>query len=113
MAIELRFVKSSQMMLSNAYDEDPEAIYCMFEVVTAVGTKGFEEFSAKVAKHWMDEFQARPHWAKLWEHIPGMVPYLREVAGARSRLDVFERIRKKYDPEGMFMNKTFAGLLGH
>ncbi|KAK3813139.1 MAG: hypothetical protein J3Q66DRAFT_43056 [Benniella sp.] len=112
-AIEMRFVKSSQMMLSNAYDEDPEAIYCMYEVVTAVGTKGFEEFSAKVAKHWMEEFQARTHWAKVWEHIPEMVPYLREVAGARSRLDVFERIRKKYDPEGMFMNKTFAGLLGH
>ena len=47
----------------------------------------------------------------MWEHVPGIVPYLRQKAG--SRLDEFEVIRRKYDPEGMFMNKTFAALLGH
>jgi hypothetical protein len=113
LTMEMRFVKASQMMMSNAYDDDPEAIYCMIEILSVADTQGFEEFSAKVAKYWMDEFQARPHWAKMWEHIPGIVPYLQEVGGARARLDEFERIRKKYDPEGMFMNKTFAGLLGH
>jgi hypothetical protein len=51
------------------------------------------------------------HWAKLWEHIPNIVPYLRKQA--RPQLDQFESIRKKYDPEGLFMNKTFAGILGH
>ncbi|KAF9359336.1 hypothetical protein BGX34_008432 [Mortierella sp. NVP85] len=113
LTMEMRFVKASQMMMSNAYDDDPEAIYCMIEILSVADTQGFEEFSAKVAKYWMDEFQARPHWAKMWEHIPGIVPYLQEIGGARTRLDEFERIRKKYDPEGMFMNKTFAGLLGH
>ncbi|KAF9359339.1 hypothetical protein BGX34_008435, partial [Mortierella sp. NVP85] len=48
-AIEMRFIKSSQMMMSYAYDDDPEAVYCMIEVLSATGTKGFEEFSAKVA----------------------------------------------------------------
>lgn len=47
----------------------------------------------------------------MWEHIPGIVPYLRHQAGAR--YDKFEAIRKKYDPKGMFMNRTFAELLGH
>jgi len=113
-ALEMRFTKSSQMTMSNSYDDDPEAIYCMIEVISAAETKGFEEFSVKMAKYWMDEFQARPHWAKMWEHIPGIVPYLRqETGGARARLDEFERIRMKYDPERMFMNGTFASLLGH
>ncbi|KAG0313879.1 hypothetical protein BGZ97_009805, partial [Linnemannia gamsii] len=45
-----------------------------------------------------------PHWAKMWEHVPGIVPYLRRQAG--ERYDRFEGIRKKYDPNGMFMNAT-------
>ncbi len=54
----MRFVKSSSMVASNAYDEDPEAIYCMMEVVSVAGTPRFEEFSAKVAHYWMENFQA-------------------------------------------------------
>ncbi|KAF8938712.1 hypothetical protein EDD21DRAFT_427884 [Dissophora ornata] len=111
LTMEMRFVKSSQMIMSNAYDKDPDAIYCMIEILSVVNTKGFEEFSAKVAKYWMDEFNARPHWAKMWEFIPGIVQYLRRQAG--HQYDQFEIVRKKYDPEGMFMNTTFTGLLGH
>ncbi|KAG0215670.1 hypothetical protein BGX28_008916 [Mortierella sp. GBA30] len=109
--MEMRFVKASQMLMSNAYDDDPNAIYCMMEVISVVNTEGFEDFSIKVANYWMDEFQARPHWAKVWEHIPGMAPYLRKQMG--SRVELFESIRKKYDPQGIFMNDTFAELLGH
>ncbi|KAF9392165.1 hypothetical protein CPC16_003539 [Podila verticillata] len=98
----MRFVKSSNMLLSNAYDDDPEAVYCMMELLSVKGTAGFEEFAAKIAQ---------PHWAKMWEFIPGIVPYLRTQAG--DRFDKFEVIRTKYDPQGMFMNSTFAGLLGH
>lgn len=47
----------------------------------------------------------------MWEHVPGMVPYLQQQAG--DRYQRFEKIRKKYDPQGMFMNETFAKLLGH
>ncbi|KAG0245330.1 hypothetical protein BGX31_007528 [Mortierella sp. GBA43] len=111
LTMEMRFIKASQMMMSNAYDDDPDAVYCMMELLSVAHTKGFEEFSAKVAKYWIDEFQAKPHWAKMWEHIPNITPYLREQM--RPRLEQFERIRGKYDPQGMFMNGTFAGLLGH
>lgn len=109
LTMEMRFIKASQMMMSNAYDDDPDAVYCMMELLSVAHTKGFEEFSAKVAKYWIDEFQAKPHWAKMWEHIPNITPYLREQM--RPRLEQFERIRGKYDPQGMFMNGTFAGLL--
>ncbi|KAG0039446.1 hypothetical protein BGZ82_008184 [Podila clonocystis] len=111
LALEMRFVKSSSMLLSNAYDDDPEAVYCMMEILSVKGTSGFEEFAAKIAQYWIQEFHARPHWAKMWEFIPGIVPYLRTQAG--DRFDKFEAIREKYDPQGMFLNSTFAGLFGH
>ncbi len=52
--IEMRFLKASQMIMSNMYDEDPDAIFATLELVSAVNTKGFEEFSAKMAQHWME-----------------------------------------------------------
>ncbi|KAF9348357.1 hypothetical protein BGX34_002527 [Mortierella sp. NVP85] len=112
LTLEMRFVKSSLRLMSNAYDEkDPDAIYCMMEILSVKDTKGFDEFSIKIANYWMTEFGAQPHWAKMWEHVPGIVPYLRTQAS--ERYDRFEAIRKKYDPNGMFMNSTFAGVLGH
>ncbi|KAF9548294.1 hypothetical protein EC957_006790 [Mortierella hygrophila] len=111
LTLEMRFVKASTMLMSAAYDTDPEAIYCMVEVLSVNNTPGFDEFSSKMAKFWMDNFHARPHWAKMWEHVPGIVPYLRKQDN--ERYDRFDAIRKKYDPKGMFMNATFASLLGH
>ncbi|KAF9916361.1 hypothetical protein BGZ65_000309, partial [Modicella reniformis] len=40
MPLEMRFIKASQMMMSNAYDDDPEAVYCTMEVLSMVYTKG-------------------------------------------------------------------------
>ncbi|KAF9963102.1 hypothetical protein BGZ70_007628 [Mortierella alpina] len=99
LALEMRFVKSSSMVVSNAYDDDPEAICCMIEIVSGAGTPGFEDFSG------------RAHWAKMWEHVPEIVPHIRRTAG--KRLDQFEAVRKKYDSNGMFMTDTFAAVLGH
>ncbi|KAF9280007.1 hypothetical protein BGZ88_012424 [Linnemannia elongata] len=109
--LEMRFLKASQMIMSNIYDEDPDAIFATMELVSVANTKGFEVFSAKVAQYWMENYRSQPHWAKMWEHIPEIVPYLQQQAG--DRYNKFEDIRKKYDPEGIFMNGTFAKLLGH
>ncbi|KAG0048834.1 hypothetical protein BGZ83_006274 [Gryganskiella cystojenkinii] len=109
--LEMRFLKASQMIMSNMYDEDPDVIFATMELVSAANTKGFEEFSAKMAQYWMENYRSQPHWAKMWEHIPGIVPYLQQQTGDRYKK--FEEIRKKYDPQGMFMNGTFAKLLGH
>ncbi|KAF8927124.1 hypothetical protein BGZ47_002330 [Haplosporangium gracile] len=103
--------EASQMIMSNMYDEDPDAIFATVELVSATNTKGFEEFSAKMAQYWMENYCFQPHWAKMWEHVPGIVPYLQQQT--ESRYNKFEEIRKKYDPQGMFMNGTFAKLLGH
>ncbi|KAF8976672.1 hypothetical protein BGZ46_008064 [Entomortierella lignicola] len=110
-AIEMRFVKSSSMLMSPVYDEDPNAIYAMIDILSVVNTKGFREFSINIAQYWMQNFQTRPHWAKLWEVIPGIAPYLRQQSGGR--YDKFNAIRKKYDSNDMFLTDTFSGVLGY
>ncbi|KAF9404499.1 hypothetical protein BGZ94_004133 [Podila epigama] len=109
--VEMRFLRASQMLMSNLYDEDPDAIFATLELVSATNTKGFEEFTSKMAHYWMETFHSRPHWAKMWEHVPGIVPYLQQESA--DCLRNFEEIRQKYDPQCMFMNGTFAKLLGH
>ncbi|KAG0225071.1 hypothetical protein BGW41_004834 [Actinomortierella wolfii] len=111
LTMEMRFVKSSSALMANAYDDDPDAIYCMIEILSIKGTRGFDEFSNNIAQYWIKNFDAKPHWAKMWEHIDGIEEYLLRTTG--DRLQKFEAIRRKYDPDGMFMNKTFAKLLGH
>ncbi|KAG0347417.1 hypothetical protein BG004_007778 [Podila humilis] len=95
----MRFVKSSNKMMSPVYDQDSEAIY------STTGTPGFDEFSTKVMKNWIEFYNAKPHWAKLWEAVPEMIPYLRHEYG--DRLVRFNRIRKEQDPNDMFVNTTF------
>ncbi|KAF9956465.1 hypothetical protein BGZ65_002690 [Modicella reniformis] len=109
LTMEMRFVKSSTKLMSNVYDEDPKAIYCTMEILSIKDTEGFDEFSGNIGNYWMRELRAQPHWAKMWEVVPGIVPYLRNQA--HERYDRFNEIRRKYDPEGMFMNSTFAGVL--
>lgn len=55
----MRFVKSSSQIMSNAFDTDPEAIYCMMEILSIKDTKGFEGFSTNIAQYWMKEFHAK------------------------------------------------------
>jgi len=59
LTLEMRFVKASNLLMSAAYDEDPEAIYCMIEILSVKNTKGFDEFASVIAKFWMDQFNAR------------------------------------------------------
>ncbi|KAF9974945.1 hypothetical protein BGZ73_001568 [Actinomortierella ambigua] len=104
-ALGLRFIKSSRLVLSHVYDEDPDAIYCMIEVQSFKDTPGFDDFSKSIAQYWMDNFQARPQWATLWEDIPGIIPYLKQ--NMDTRFDKFDAVRRIYDPNGMFLTGIF------
>ncbi|KAF9907225.1 hypothetical protein EC991_011215 [Linnemannia zychae] len=108
-ALEVRFIKASRKRMSFVYDDDPEAIYCMINLLGATGTPGFVEFSAEVLSEWIDKHNARPHWAKLWEHIPGIYSTLRREY--KNHLTIFNRIRKSQDPFDMFINDTWKPLL--
>ncbi|KAF9928513.1 hypothetical protein FBU30_002312 [Linnemannia zychae] len=108
-AIEFRFIKSSNKMMSPAYDQDPEAVYCMINIMAATGTPGFEEFANEIVASWILNYNAKPHWPKMWETVDGVYSYLRQEYG--SRLARFNRVRRSQDPYDMFVNDTWRPLL--
>ncbi|KAK3844690.1 MAG: hypothetical protein J3R72DRAFT_437806 [Linnemannia gamsii] len=107
-AIEFRFIKASDKMMSPAYDKDPEAIYCMINVMAASATPEFEKYSQGIVSNWIEKYNAKPHWPKMWESVPGVYPYLRKEYG--DRLYRFNRVRKAQDPNDMFVNDTWRPL---
>ncbi|KAI1311032.1 hypothetical protein EDD11_003574 [Mortierella claussenii] len=108
-ALEMRFIKSSSKMMSPVYDEDPEAIYCMINVMAVTGTPGFEEYSIGIMNHWIEKYNAKPHWPKMWEKVPGVFSHLRRSYG--DRLVRFDRVRRAQDPQNMFVNDIWKQLL--
>ncbi|KAG0000591.1 hypothetical protein BGZ65_004229 [Modicella reniformis] len=108
-ALEMRIIKASNKMMSPLYDEDPEALYCLVNVMAASGTPGFEDYSIDIVQNWIDKYQAKPHWPKMWEKVPGVATYLRREYG--DRLVRFNRVRKTQDPQDMFVNDTWKPLL--
>ncbi|CAG8515017.1 13628_t:CDS:2 [Cetraspora pellucida] len=108
---EFRINKASKCLLAPTYDEDPNAYYCLMEILSVNGTQGFLDFSIELAKRWMEKYNAIPHWDKMWEHVPNIIPYLRNLMG--KRLEEFEKIRAKYDHhEYFFDNDSLRRLLG-
>ncbi|KAF9428454.1 hypothetical protein BGZ94_002331 [Podila epigama] len=107
--LDMRFIKSSNKTLSPVYDQDPDAIYCMLTVLAASNTPGFDDFAASCVAHWINRYDAKTQWAKMWENVPQIYSSLRRAYG--DRLVRFNRIRQEQDPEDMFVNSTFEPLL--
>ncbi|KAF8927201.1 hypothetical protein BGZ47_002271 [Haplosporangium gracile] len=89
--MEARFSKASRCIMSPMYDEDPEAVFFSIELVSGKNTQGFLEFSEKIAKIWMEQYGALPHWAKIWEDFEGAITHVRSQM--RSRLTAFNQVR--------------------
>ncbi|KAF9145856.1 hypothetical protein BGX30_006339 [Mortierella sp. GBA39] len=107
-AIEFRFIKASDKILSPAYDKDPDTIFCMISILAVSGTPGFEEYSTGIIANWIRKYNAKPHWPKMWEKVDGIIPYLRREYG--DRITRFNRVRKPQDPTDMFVNDTWRPL---
>ncbi|KAG0051193.1 hypothetical protein BGZ83_004014 [Gryganskiella cystojenkinii] len=105
-AIEVRFIHASTRMMAPAYDEDPNAIYCMINLID--GRAGFEQIAAEILDSMMMRYNAKPHWAKLWGLSPNVHHRLRVAYG--KRLVRFNEIREKQDPTNMFVNDMFEKL---
>ncbi|CAG8492382.1 5969_t:CDS:2 [Ambispora leptoticha] len=99
---EIRIIKSSPLWLATVHDEDPDAVYGAIEILGINNNPSWNEFANEVGKRWMDKYQARPHWAKNWEPVPGIKPYLHNLLG--DRILKFENVRKKYDPNNTFFD---------
>lgn len=110
---ELRINKSSRCLLATTYDKDPDVNFVMLEILSVNGTKGFQEFSIELAERWMSKYNAQPHWAKLWEYVPNIIPHIKKCLSVDDRLNRFEKVRAKYDPEEYFFdNKNLREIFG-
>ncbi|KAF8984944.1 hypothetical protein BGZ46_006431 [Entomortierella lignicola] len=108
-ALEMRFIKASNKIMSPAYSQDPDAIFCMIDVMAVSRTPGFEEYTRDIVANWLEKYNAKPHWPKMWESVPGVIPYLRREYG--ERLVRFNKVRKAQDPNDMFLNNTWKSLM--
>ena len=107
--LEMRPIRSSQVLLSPAFGRDDEH-HCYFELISFTGTPGCAAFFDDVAQAWMGipELNARPHWAKYFYEIPGIIPHIRKVWG--ENLTTFARIRDELDPDRVFLNSALERI---
>lgn len=108
LALEMRFVSGSEGLLSTANGNEHT---CFLEIVTSESTPYWKEFSAEVGLEWMKIPGARPHWAKMCHHIPGIEDHIRKEFG--SRIDTFLQVKKDLDvdPKDIFYTQWLANIL--
>ncbi|CAG8635201.1 8729_t:CDS:2, partial [Racocetra persica] len=107
--LHIRIIKSSEALLSNTFDHDPETLYCQIDFVTNLGTSGWEEFAQLMAQRYFDKYKAKPHWGKQWEIIPNVQSYLSGVLS--DQIKQFEKVRAKHDPDKIFFdNKSLQDI---
>jgi len=108
--IELRAIGASDVLLSPAAGKAGEH-HCYFEVLSFSRTPGHREFFDEVALGWMamPELVARPHWAKYFYDIPGIIPHIHRVWG--DNLKRFAAIRDDLDPLDMFLNPALERII--
>jgi hypothetical protein len=101
LTLNARFIKNSDALLSPAFGQQHT---CFIEVLSYYKTPGWKEFTSTLAHRWMKLPTARPHWAKEFDHVPGIIPFIRQAYG--SNLSKFLQIREELavDPEKRFVN---------
>ena len=101
LTLNARFIKGSRALLSPAVGAEHT---CYIEILSYYKTPGWREFAAAVAREWMKLPGARPHWAKDFAFIPGIIPFIRKAYGGN--MATFLRIREELevDPDRMFVN---------
>ena len=108
LTLNARFIRNSETLLSPAFGNEHT---CFIEILSTAGTPGWERFSAAVAREWMKLPEARPHWPKEFQQIPGIIPYIRGALG--DNLGRFLAIRDELgvDPDRMFVNPYLDRVL--
>jgi hypothetical protein len=103
LTLNMRFIGSSRALLTPAYGD---GITCYIEALCVDRPTGWDEFSAELVAEWMKIPGALPHWAKEFEHVPGIVPLIRERLGDRRR-----RFVAALEATGMDTRHAFANPL--
>jgi FAD binding domain/D-arabinono-1,4-lactone oxidase len=105
--MNVRFIGNSNCWLSPAFGEGHT---CYIEILGRTHPRDWERFSGEVAQKWLQLPQARPHWAKEFQHIPGVIEHIRREMG--TNIAHFHRIKEqlRVDPDQMFVNTTLQEI---
>ncbi len=105
--MNVRFIHNSNCWLSPAFGEGHT---CYIEILSRAKPALWKRFSGQVAQDWLTLPQARPHWAKEFQHIPDIIPHIRKSYG--ENIARFHQIRdqQQVDPDNMFMNPTLREI---
>lgn len=105
--MNVRFIHNSQCLLSPAYGEGHT---CYIEILSRVKRADWYLFSGEVALDWLTLPGARPHWAKEFQHIPGITQFIQDQFSGNIRR--FNEIKSQLhvDPDHMFINPALKEI---
>ncbi len=107
--VNLRFMGGSDCLLSAAHGN---AHTCFVEVLGDATSPEWLLVVDELALAWMDVVpNARPHWPKQHEEIPGIAYSLRTSLGNRLERFKAARARLDVDPDGLFRNTYLDRML--
>ena len=106
LTLNVRFIGTSRALLSPAYGE---GLTCYIEALCVGRAPGWREFSAELCAEWMKLDSALPHWAKEFEHVPGIVPLIQQRLG--TRLDRFRAALNEAGVHTSYGNRLTDALL--
>jgi hypothetical protein len=101
LAVNLRFTGSSGALLSPCYGP---GITCFIEALCMGRTADWEPFTTELCGEWMADPTALPHWAKEFEHVPGLPQVARARLGERRERFCAAWRATGVDPGGLFVN---------
>ena len=82
------------------------------EVLSTVGTPGYEDYFRRVATEWKN-LGGIPHWHKQFMFLEpkmGIIDHMKKTFG-QDKIDKFNAVRKELDPDGLFLNDTMKSFL--
>jgi FAD/FMN-containing dehydrogenase len=116
--LHARFTKASQSLLSAAYSSNREDRFCWMEILSAYPKAEPDPArrTAAMGPHfaminevmpgWIGGMNGRPHWAKNWQYVNPPL-HMASLYPAEN-LRVFNALRRRLDPEGIFINQFLA-----
>jgi len=109
LAMNTRLFGRSTALLHSIPGEENQTT-CNIQL-TSFDNEHWEGFKDCLMESWLAIPGSRPHWAKLYQNLPGIAGKLRAVYG--QNLETFLRIRKEenVDPENIFVNPFLEDLL--
>jgi xylitol oxidase len=97
---EIRTMAADTLWLSGAYGRDTVGFHFTWKPDAVAVSKAVD-----VVENALSEFEARPHWAKVFNMKPAL------VQSRYPKLTDFKNLAERFDPKGKFRNAYISNLL--